>query len=120
MIKYPMDLSTVKKKLKKNSYKKIYEVVSDLNLIWSNCKFFNVEGSDIYNSAVFMQQLCDRVLQDFLNLKSVEQKKKGRKKKEQLKEELKEEPKEEKMQIDFCESLDKKPSEILKEENDVE
>ena len=74
-----MDLSTIKKQLKKSFYKKISEVVEDINLIWSNCKTYNIEGSDIYNSAVYMEDFTARLLMAYLNTKSADKKKKGKK-----------------------------------------
>ncbi|MCJ1477099.1 Transcriptional activator spt7 [Lambiella insularis] len=41
VIKYPMDLSTMTKKLKAVQYKSKQEFVSDLNLIWANCLKYN-------------------------------------------------------------------------------
>jgi len=40
-----MDLGTVKKKLRGNKYKSISDALDDINLIWSNCKLYNQEGS---------------------------------------------------------------------------
>lgn len=48
-IESPMDLSTLKSKI--SSYDTVQELVRDFRLIWSNCKAFNAEGSEIYNSA---------------------------------------------------------------------
>jgi len=44
-IKHPMDLSTVKKKLKSDKYPDIEAFAEDLRLIWSNCKSYNQDGS---------------------------------------------------------------------------
>ena len=48
IIKKPMDLSTVEKKLKKREYDTVKSFYEDLSLIWENCKTYNVEGSVIY------------------------------------------------------------------------
>ena len=45
IIKHPMDLSTVKKKLKNGRYPSPREAIADLNLIWENCKTYNQIGS---------------------------------------------------------------------------
>lgn len=45
MIETPMDLSTVKESLP--SYNSVDEALSDLRLIWTNCKTFNEAGSEI-------------------------------------------------------------------------
>jgi hypothetical protein len=44
-----MDLSTLKSKIA--SYESVQELIHDFRLIWSNCKAFNAEGSDIYITA---------------------------------------------------------------------
>lgn len=44
-IKNPMDMSTVKKKLKNNKYTSSQDFVADLNLVWDNCKIYNQNGS---------------------------------------------------------------------------
>lgn len=45
IIQTPMDLSKIKKNLKQQKYKTKKEFIEDLNLIWNNCKKFNVEES---------------------------------------------------------------------------
>lgn len=49
IIQKPMDLSTVKKNLKNNKYTSIGEVLSDLNLIWENCRTYNIQESVRYS-----------------------------------------------------------------------
>ena len=41
IIKTPMDLGTVKTKLKDNKYNTFQEFLSDIDLIWTNCKTYN-------------------------------------------------------------------------------
>lgn len=45
IVKTPMDLSTVRSKLKEDKYKKIMDVKQDIQLIWNNCMKYNVEDS---------------------------------------------------------------------------
>jgi Transcription factor involved in chromatin remodeling, contains bromodomain len=45
LIKHPMDLGTIKKKLKTNKYKNITDFLDDIQLVWNNCKLYNQEGS---------------------------------------------------------------------------
>ena len=40
-----MDLTTLKSKI--SNYNTIEEVITDLRVIWDNCRNFNAEGSDI-------------------------------------------------------------------------
>jgi hypothetical protein len=51
-----MDLSTVEKNIKDNEYSNKEQVFEDLNLIWKNCKIYNLENSQIYRSAVEMEK----------------------------------------------------------------
>ncbi len=41
----PMDLTTVKNKLNSGQYQNSLQVKADINLIWYNCKKFNLEDS---------------------------------------------------------------------------
>jgi len=60
VIQKPMDLSTVKKNLKKSKYSTASEVLADIQLIWDNCKSYNVEGSNIYQIAQYMENLSKK------------------------------------------------------------
>lgn len=44
-IKRPMDISTIKNAMNKEVYKTAQDVLDDIQLIWDNCKLYNVEGS---------------------------------------------------------------------------
>ena len=66
-----MDLGTVKKNLLNGDYKIIQDFMSDINLIWQNCRTYNLPGSDI----VKMANHCDKkfkqlVDKNFKNYKS--------------------------------------------------
>ena len=43
-----MDLGTVKKKLERGQYSNAAECAADIRLIWSNCKLYNMQGSDFH------------------------------------------------------------------------
>lgn len=62
IVKNPMDISTIKKKIKLNHYNSLQEVLLDLQLIWSNCKLYNQEGSEIYLLAVYMEKLNKKLI----------------------------------------------------------
>eukprot|EP00914_Ancora_sagittata_P020467 GHVO01040425.1.p1 GENE.GHVO01040425.1~~GHVO01040425.1.p1 ORF type:complete len:509 (+),score=91.25 GHVO01040425.1:130-1527(+) len=47
IIKYPMDISTVKKKLKAFHYRKCQDFVNDVEQIFSNCKAYNKPESSV-------------------------------------------------------------------------
>lgn len=54
VIKKPMDLGLVKKKLNDGTYKTIHDAADDIRLIWKNCMAYNADGSDFYNLAQTM------------------------------------------------------------------
>ena len=62
IIKKPMDLRSVRKNLSKNKYKKYDEFFRDVQLIWDNCKTYNIQGSDIYKMAEQMERIAKRAL----------------------------------------------------------
>lgn len=51
IIKQPMDLGTIRTKLKNQKYKTLYQVGEDVRLVWSNCMTYNADGSDFYKLA---------------------------------------------------------------------
>ncbi len=56
IIKHPMDLSTVSRKLREEKYNFVEEVLDDIQLIWDNCKAYNQSGSVSFsNIAVDLQ-----------------------------------------------------------------
>lgn len=56
IITHPMDLGTVKKNLIEGTYKTFQDFLSDINLIWKNCRTYNLPGSEI----VKMANHCDK------------------------------------------------------------
>jgi hypothetical protein len=48
IVKKPMDLGTVKRKLERGQYPNANDCASDIRLIWTNCKTYNADGSDFY------------------------------------------------------------------------
>lgn len=65
IIKHPMDLGTVKRKLERREYKAEEEIRRDLDLIWGNCKKYNKPGSTIYKAAEKMERSCGHLLSKF-------------------------------------------------------
>ncbi|NXJ40550.1 BRDT protein, partial [Ciconia maguari] len=57
IIKKPMDLSTIKKRLEHNYYTKAAECIEDFKTMFSNCYIYNKPGDDI----VFMAQELEKV-----------------------------------------------------------
>ncbi|ORY39389.1 hypothetical protein BCR33DRAFT_788396 [Rhizoclosmatium globosum] len=56
VIKNPMDLGTMTKKLTNLEYMSKDDFASDLSLIWSNCLTFNVQPDSIYRKKAFMMK----------------------------------------------------------------
>ena len=51
LISHPMDLGTVKKKIKNKEYTSFVKCGEDVKLIWNNCMTYNADGSDFYKLA---------------------------------------------------------------------
>ena len=63
IITHPMDLGTVKKNLLNGEYKIFQDFMSDINLIWRNCRTYNLPGSDI----VKMANHCDKKIKQLID-----------------------------------------------------
>ncbi|EDW81676.1 uncharacterized protein Dwil_GK19172 [Drosophila willistoni] len=50
IIKYPMDLATIKKRLNNNYYWQADEALEDFELIFENCMLYNMEGTPVYSA----------------------------------------------------------------------
>lgn len=48
VVKQPMDLGTVKKKIENGSYSLVQDCANDIRLIWKNCMTYNADGSEFY------------------------------------------------------------------------
>lgn len=66
IIKNPIDLSTIRKNLKNNNYHTLRSLMDDIDLIWRNCKQYNVEGSEIYKQADRMEKTVKRIISNML------------------------------------------------------
>ncbi len=62
-IKYPMDLSTVKKKLKNKEYVTIQDALDDIQQIWINCKIYNPEGSEFHKLAEVLEKQTRKLIE---------------------------------------------------------
>lgn len=56
LVKKPMDLGQIKKKLDKEEYASLYDAADDVRLVWDNCKTYNADGSDFYLLAESMSK----------------------------------------------------------------
>ena len=63
IITHPMDLGTVKQNLLNGEYKIFRDFMADINLIWNNCRTYNLPGSDI----VKMANHCDKKMKSLID-----------------------------------------------------
>ena len=47
IVKRPMDLGTIKKKIENDDYLTIDDIANDIRLVWSNCMLYNRDGSEV-------------------------------------------------------------------------
>jgi len=48
IVKKPMDLGQIKRKIEKEEYATLHDAAQDVRLVWENCKTYNADGSDFY------------------------------------------------------------------------
>ena len=60
IVKNPMDLATCKEKLLSGRYATYEEVFADIQLIWDNCKLYNMIGCEIYKICERMEKTAKR------------------------------------------------------------
>ncbi len=65
IIKKPMWLKKIKNNFIKNEYKSATEIFDDIKLIWSNCKEFNKNESDIYKTAEVLEKETDKIYEEY-------------------------------------------------------
>ncbi|KAJ1604483.1 hypothetical protein OJ253_3649 [Cryptosporidium canis] len=61
IVKNPMDLRTVGKKVKTGSYSRPEQFWADIDLIWHNCQLYNHESSDVYQQSIRMQEAASNL-----------------------------------------------------------
>ena len=52
---YPMDLTTIKEKVKQSQYLNVRDWRQDIEIMFANCRMFNEESSDIHQSAIKLE-----------------------------------------------------------------
>ena len=63
IVKRPMDFATIKTALLKGGKFVTFEdVFNEIQLIWDNCKTYNMAGSEIYKLAEYMEKLSKRTV----------------------------------------------------------
>jgi hypothetical protein len=66
IVKYPMDLGTIRKKLVNSKYQLVEEAIDDIQLVWDNCKIYNQAGSWIHNIADKLDKICKKMIKNYL------------------------------------------------------
>lgn len=69
VITKPMDMSTVRSKLLPNHfnhYRDVEEFLADVRLIFRNCCTFNQKDSELYDTAKFLEEFFDELLNKYL------------------------------------------------------
>ncbi|KAH8278782.1 hypothetical protein KR018_009402, partial [Drosophila ironensis] len=57
VITHPMDLGTVKKRLQNNYYWQAQEAIDDIELIFDNCRLYNLPGSTVHQAGGELQNV---------------------------------------------------------------
>ena len=57
VIKKPMDLSTMRKKLEAKEYPNATKFIDDFKLMIKNCKSFNPAGTPVHNAGVELERI---------------------------------------------------------------
>jgi len=60
IIKRPMDLGTILKRLESGAYTAVLDVISDIELVWSNAMTYNQDESYIYQTAAELKAYSER------------------------------------------------------------
>eukprot|EP00941_MAST-03F_sp_MAST-3F-sp1_P000323 g323.t1 len=60
IVKTPMDLSLVEKKLNQGAYSGALDFAADVRLVWHNCKTYNQDGSEYYKIAQRLSKLFEQ------------------------------------------------------------
>ncbi len=67
IVKHPMDLGTIKKKIESNNYDNPEKIINDIRLVWSNCMAYNQDGSEFYHLAdVFSRKFESSIAQVYI------------------------------------------------------
>jgi len=75
IVKKPMDLNTIKKKIEDGVYNEasipIEECAADIRLVWSNCMLYNQDGSDFYHLALTFAKKFEDVFAQFRKMHKI-------------------------------------------------
>eukprot|EP01083_Nonionella_stella_P183958 666238_1 len=65
VIKRPMDLSKIQKKLDQYQYKSMTQFIADFKLIITNCKLFNPKENPYHNHAIEFDEYFEKLMQQY-------------------------------------------------------
>lgn len=65
IVKRPMNLNKIMKNLHKSQYTTVRQCLDDIQLVWDNCKLYNVEDSDIYKLAVSLEEETRALVKEY-------------------------------------------------------
>ncbi|EDW84391.1 uncharacterized protein Dwil_GK13168 [Drosophila willistoni] len=67
----PIDMNTIEHNIKSDRYATVEDVVADYRLMFSNCRQYNEEGSNIYEDANVLERALNEKLKEFPGLAEV-------------------------------------------------
>ncbi|XP_030370298.1 protein polybromo-1 [Scaptodrosophila lebanonensis] len=71
IIQNPIDMNTIEHNIRTDRYATVEDVVSDYRLMFSNCRQYNEEGSNIYEDANTLERALNEKLKEFPGLADV-------------------------------------------------
>lgn len=71
IIQNPIDMNTIEHNIRTDRYATVEDVVSDYRLMFSNCRQYNEEGSNIYEDANTLERALNDKLKEFPGLVEV-------------------------------------------------
>lgn len=60
IIKHPMDLGTISKKMSQSAYQDKAHFANDMKLVFNNCRSYNMPGSEIYRMADILSTIFEK------------------------------------------------------------
>lgn len=63
-----MCLSFVRRNLSSNKYNWVQEFIDDVQLIWSNCKTYNQDNSEIWKMADHLEKVTRKTIEKFYKI----------------------------------------------------
>lgn len=65
IIKTPMDFAKIKSRLNMGHYKTDYDVMNDIQLVFSNCDLYNSSGSEIYSAGIELENFVIKKCKEY-------------------------------------------------------